>query len=213
LGDFENFFLFPPELGGHRGAKTAMSKLMNENFRSSVSSIHKKKSYSYKLKRQKSWFTKTWRYWYLKFIRLRGKPAEIARGLAVGIFAGSFPIFGFQILIGVLLAVIVRGNKFAAAAGTWVSNPLTYVPIFAFNYQVGKLILGWDDSTVTQSIVDRNWQSFMELGSVFLTKLFLGCFVVGLIAAIATYLIGLRLLTRSQHLRSRRRNKKYKSNI
>ncbi|MCU0537185.1 MAG: DUF2062 domain-containing protein [Hydrococcus sp. Prado102] len=186
---------------------------MSEDFRSLTASIYKKNSYFPNVKRQKHWLAKSWRYWYLRFIRLRGKPAEIARGLAVGIFAGSFPIFGFQILIGVLLAVIVRGNKFAAAAGTWVSNPLTYVPIFAFNYQVGKLILGWDDSTVTQNIVDRNWQSFMELGSVFLTKLFLGCFVVGLIAAIATYFISLQLLTRSRTLRSRRRNKKYKSNV
>jgi uncharacterized protein len=179
-----------------------------ENFRSSVSSISKKNSYYPKLKRQKHWLVKSWRYWYLRFIRLRGKPAEISRGLAVGIFAGSFPIFGFQILAGVLLAIIVRGNKIAAAAGTWVSNPLTSVPIFAFNYQVGKLILGWDNSTVTQNIFDRNWQSFMELSSVFLIKLFIGSLAVGAIGAIATYFISLQLLTRSRTFSSRRYNKK-----
>lgn len=181
-----------------------------ENFRSSVSSISKKNSYFPKFKRQKHWLMKSWRYWYLRLIRLRGHPAEIARGLAVGIFAGSFPIFGFQIIFGVLLAIIVRGNKFAAAAGTWVSNPLTSLPIFAFNYQVGKLILGWDNSTVTQNIFDRDWQSFGELGSVFLTKLFIGSFAVGTIAAIATYTIGLQLLTRSRAISLRRRNKKSK---
>ncbi|HAC63327.1 MAG TPA: hypothetical protein DCF68_07235, partial [Cyanothece sp. UBA12306] len=31
------------------------------------------------------------RYWLLKFRRLRGTPAAIARGLACGVFAGSFP--------------------------------------------------------------------------------------------------------------------------
>jgi len=136
---------------------------------------------------------------------LKGKPAEISRGLALGVFAGSFPIFGFQIIIGVLLAVIFRGNKFAAAAGTWVSNPLTYVPIFAFNYQVGKLILGWDNSTVDRSIVGQNWQVLMESGSVFISKLFLGCFVVGLIAAIFTYFMSLRLLNRWQRSRQLKR--------
>lgn len=166
-------------------------------------------SYPLRAKRTKPWWVKSWRYWYLRLLRLKGKPAEISRGLALGVFAGSFPIFGFQIIIGVLLAVIFKGNKFAAATGTWVSNPLTYVPIFAFNYQVGKLILGWDSSIVDKSIVGENWRVLMESGSVFLSKLFLGCFVVGLIAGICTYFISLRLIERwqrSRQLRNTRQN-------
>ncbi|MEO0852065.1 MAG: DUF2062 domain-containing protein, partial [Cyanobacteria bacterium J06648_11] len=82
------------------------------------------------------------RYFYLRLIRLQATPAEIARGLAVGVFAGMFPAFGFQTIVSVLFATVIRGNKLAAAAATWVSNPLTYVPIYAFNFQVGKRLLG-----------------------------------------------------------------------
>ncbi|MFS8808493.1 DUF2062 domain-containing protein, partial [Synechococcus sp. R6-10] len=86
-------------------------------------------------RRDPSW--KRWlRYLYLRLLRLQSSPKEIARGLAVGVFAGCFPIFGFQTLAALVLAVPFRGNKLAAAAGTWVSNPFTYVPIYAFNYQV-----------------------------------------------------------------------------
>jgi uncharacterized protein (DUF2062 family) len=40
------------------------------------------------------------------------------------------------------LASVVRGNHLLAAAGTWISNPFTYVPLFWFNYRLGALILG-----------------------------------------------------------------------
>ena len=29
-----------------------------------------------------------------------------------------------------------RGNIYLAALGTWISNPLTYVPLYYFNYKV-----------------------------------------------------------------------------
>lgn len=102
-------------------------------------SLHPKRK-----KRKSQWqiWQKTWRYPYLRFIRLRGSTEAIARGLAVGVFAGMFPIFGFQMAIAVVLAAFVRGNKIVAAAATWVSNPLSYLPLFAFNFQVGRWLLG-----------------------------------------------------------------------
>ena len=71
-----------------------------------------------------------------------GTPGQRARGLAAGVFCGCFPFFGFQTLLGIGLASVVRGNHLLAAAGTWISNPFTYVPLFWFNYRLGALILG-----------------------------------------------------------------------
>ena len=59
-----------------------------------------------------------------------GSHGQRARGLAAGIFCGCFPFFGLQTLLGVALASVVRGNHLLAAAGTWVSNPFTYVPLY-----------------------------------------------------------------------------------
>ncbi len=71
-----------------------------------------------------------------------GSPGQRSRGLAAGVFAGCFPFFGLQTLLGVALASLLRGNRILAAAGTWISNPFTYVPLYWFNYTIGKHLLG-----------------------------------------------------------------------
>ena len=71
-----------------------------------------------------------------------GTPGQRARGLAAGIFCGCFPIFGLQTLAGITLASVVRGNHLLAAAGTWISNPFTYVPLYWFNYRIRGFVFG-----------------------------------------------------------------------
>ncbi len=158
----------------------------------------KKSHYRPPSKRPRSRIKRSWRYFYLRFLRLRGTPHYISRGLAFGVFAGCFPFFGLQTIIGVLLAIIFRGHKLTAAAGTWVSNPLTYVPIFIFNYKVGEFLLGFGIRKTSVSF-PANWQSWTELkelGFVFLVPLFFGCLTVGSVAAILTYIVSVRFLSR-----------------
>ena len=136
------------------------------------------------------------RYVYLRFIRMRGTPAEIARGAAVGVFAGMFPFFGFQTIISVGIAAIVRGNKISAAAATWISNPLTYVPIYAFNFHVGRWLLQADDTFV---FTRQSISEILNAGSHFLMVLLLGCTVVGTIFAAITYPVMLRVVGNVRH--------------
>ncbi|MEN9225203.1 MAG: DUF2062 domain-containing protein [Thermostichus sp. DRC_bins_24] len=151
-------------------------------------------------RRDPSW--KRWlRYLYLRLLRLQSTPKQIARGLAVGVFAGCFPIFGFQTLAALVLAVPLRGNKLAAAAGTWVSNPFTYVPIYAFNYQVGEWLLGSQTSVATTELVAATWQSWMQWGMEVSVTLFAGCAFVGFWGALISYFLGLWLVQRIRHRR------------
>ncbi|MGK7940480.1 MAG: DUF2062 domain-containing protein [Crocosphaera sp.] len=171
---------------------------------SSVIFQDKKPSKPLKGKRHRSRLRRSWRYFYLRFVRLRGTPGYISRGLACGVFAGCFPLFGLQTVIGVLLAVIFRGHKLAAAAGTWISNPLTYVPIFAFNYKVGELLLGLGIKENPVTLPD-NWESWSQLkaaGLVFLITLFFGCFVVGLLTSVVAYLLSVEFFSRWHKKRS-----------
>ena len=156
-----------------------------------------------------SWWRRQWRYFFLRLLRLRGKPRAIARGLAIGVFSGCFPLFGLQIIMGVLLAAIFRSNKIAAVAGTWISNPFTYVPIFAFNFQVGKLILGnYDLAFVNLGNFDlQSLQTLLKAGYSFAFALFIGCFTVGSFLSITTYFFSLRLLLK---LRASSRKKQLK---
>lgn len=170
------------------------------NSRSTNTLIRPKHSAKYRRLRHKSWYKRRSRLIYLKFLRLRGKPEVVAKGLAVGVFAGCFPFLGLQSLIGILLATLLRGSKVAAIAATWISNPLTYVPIFVFNYKIGKLLLGTEDTLLSLDL--KSFTAFKELGSTFAITLLTGCFVVGLILAFITYFYSLAILER---LRTRRK--------
>ena len=75
------------------------------------------------------------------FLKQDGTPFFNAKGVAVGVFCGCFPFFGFQTLLGLFLARVAKGNLFLAAIGTWISNPFTYVPLYFFNYKVGSFLL------------------------------------------------------------------------
>jgi uncharacterized protein (DUF2062 family) len=144
-------------------------------------------------------FLRIIRYQYLLLLRLEASPKAIARGLACGVFAGCFPWFGLQTILGIFLAFLVRGNKIAAALGTWISNPFTYAPLFFFNFKIGQLILG-DHSTNIEFKLSNNWSEVTQLGQKVLIDLFLGSFVVGLIACIIVYFLSLAFIRRRKKI-------------
>lgn len=113
---------------------------------------------------------------------------------------------GFQIILGVLLAVGVRGNKLAAAAATWISNPFTYLPLFAFNFQIGQWLLSTDQLHVEQLGNIRDVNHLFHLGGGFLSTLFTGCFVMGIMASTLSYFGG-RWLVRKLRQRYRRQRR------
>ena len=109
---------------------------------------------------------------------------------------GCFPIFGFQTLLGVALASLVRGNHLLAAAGTWISNPITYLPLYWFNYQLGCLVLGpgkgWPGGVMLRQ------DTLRQLGWDITSRLLLGSAVVGVVAATLSGFLCLRWLERRQ---------------
>ncbi|CAK6688700.1 hypothetical protein IFHNHDMJ_00460 [Synechococcus sp. CBW1107] len=110
-----------------------------------------------------------------------GSPGQRARGLAAGVFCGCFPFFGVQTLLGIALASVMRGNHLLAAAGTWISNPFTYVPLYWINYRIGSLLLGpgkgWPGLEVMRS------EAIWQLGWSFVNRMLLGSLLMGLVAA------------------------------
>jgi uncharacterized protein (DUF2062 family) len=158
-----------------------------------------------RLRQKRASWQRRLRYLHHRFVRLRGHPEAIARGIAVGVFAGWFPWFGLQIIIAVALAALFRGNKVTAAAATWVSNPFTYVPIFAFNFQAGQRLLGFSHKPFGFAALE-SWQDVMNLGTDFLFTLLVGCLVVGLLCAIASYGLSLWLIRQVRQRRFQQRH-------
>lgn len=187
-----------------------MSKFTpKRNSPSSNICLRKKNNLVRSSKRQRKWVQKYSRLIYLRLTRLRGKPESIAKGLSLGVFAGSFPFIGLQTVIGVILATCLRSSKIAAAAGTWICNPLTCVPMYVFNYKVGKLLLGVEDRPEL-TLNFNSFSTFMELGFSFAVTLLTGCLVVGIVLAIITYFVSVRLIRCwHKHNQKKRVKKRY----
>ena len=97
------------------------------------------------MKRRVPSLKRSFRYIYLRFVRLRGSPEAVARGMALGVFIGMTPTVGIQIPLALFLAMLLKENQIAAQIGVWVSNPLTTIPLYTFNFQLGKYIIGGND--------------------------------------------------------------------
>lgn len=87
-------------------------------------------------------WTRAFQYVQHRLSRLPGTPESIARGIFVGALTAFTPFFGIHFVIAAVLARMVRGNILAALIGTFVGNPLTYVPIALVSLEFGHFMLG-----------------------------------------------------------------------
>ena len=115
----------------------------------------------------------------------KGTPGERARGVAAGVFCGCYPFFGLQTILSLGVASLVRGNHLLAAAGTLISNPFTYLPLYWFNYQLGCWLLGPNPSPINWNELNRG--NLWEQGWMFANRLLLGSSLVG---ALLSLLLG-----------------------
>lgn len=142
------------------------------------------------------------RYLYIRLLRMQGSSEAIARGFSAGVFAGAFPLLGFQTIIGIAIAALFRGNKVMAAVGTWISNPLTYVPLMALNFNIGRWLLQLPDTTVIPSSF-AGLSEWMELGRSVTAALMVGSLVVGSVLSVVGYYLGLVIAYRLRSARHR----------
>ena len=155
------------------------------------------------------------RYYYLRFIRLRGEPPELALGMAFGIFSGMMPIIPFHMAFSVLLALVFKGSKITAALGTWVSNPLNWYFLYYYNYKIGASIIGLSENNRVFSSVMGSIQrgegaldiigKILGAGGAMVAAFLLGGLIMAFIVAPLSYFIFLKLF---QFIRDWRRKRK-----
>lgn len=148
-------------------------------------------------------FQRQLKYYYIRFLRLRGEPHELALGMALGVFVGMMPIMPFQTILAVTLAMLFKGSKITAALGTWISNPLDWYLVYFYSYKLGASILGLTEQrAVFKSIMTamRAGEESMVIvgkilgaGSSFVTSFLLGGFLLGIAFAIPSYFIFLKV--------------------
>ena len=140
------------------------------------------------------------RYYYLRFIRLRGHPSILARGVAIGAFIGITPTIPFHSVLAIVFALILRGSKVAALLTTiLVSNPITLLPQYYFSWQIGNWLTpgehSWEEvSGLIESIINggKYSETLTALGEIGLDSFMIllgGGIVLALPFTIAFYFV------------------------
>jgi uncharacterized protein (DUF2062 family) len=152
-----------------------------------------------------------------RLARAGGTPHNLALGAAIGMFVGMTPTVGMQMALCIPVCLLLRANPLAAVPMVWITNPLTLIPIYSFNYWIGKLIVGGpgigefkremgEVVKVAESEGARAaFSRLFGMGVEILEPLLLGCSVVGVVLAVPTYFLMLRLVEKIRQRVIRRR--------
>lgn len=124
-------------------------------------------------------------------------PHSIALGTAIGVFVAMTPTIGLQMAmvgcVAVLAKPLFRFNIVAGLLAVYISNPLTMVPLYWFNYLVGTLFvkgnIRYDDLVrlLQYEGFSQWWASlcklFVEIGA----PLLIGSLIVALVSGVLSY--------------------------
>lgn len=130
---------------------------------------------------------------------------SVAWAVSVGLFVAFVPV-PFQMVLAAATAIVIGCNLPIAVVMVWFSNPITMPPLFFAAYKLGAWLL---DETPRSVRFEISFEWLMTKLDDIWQPLLLGCFVMGLAAAIAGH-AAVRLIWRihvrqSWHERRRRR--------
>jgi len=109
---------------------------------------------------------------------------SVANATGIGLFCAFLPM-PFEMLAAALGAIWFGGNLPLAVAWVWISNPLTWIPLYTPPYLLGSWIL--DKQPATPGQIDMNVliESYAAL--------WLGCLLFGVVASFLGWFIVNRL--------------------
>ena len=130
------------------------------------------------------WFMTPFRH-LLQDHRLWGiRRRTVVPAFAIGVFIAFLPTPGHT-LMGALLALAFRVNIPVAALATWVSNPVTMGPMYYFAYRLGRYLLG---TPLQEFQFEMSWDWVMHTFVTIWQPMLLGCFILGVLAAVTSYI-------------------------
>jgi uncharacterized protein (DUF2062 family) len=157
---------------------------------------------------------RTIRYYYLRFIRLRGTPHSLALGTAVGAAIAITPTLPLHTVTIIPITLLLRVSTIAALiAGAIVSNPLTFAAQYYLSWRIGDMILPhrltWERLQQVLAMVKE--AGFMEgikilrhLSVDALQVMLTGGIILAVPLGIATYFLSYRFF---DHIQEKRRQK------
>jgi uncharacterized protein len=110
---------------------------------------------------------------------------SVPRALAIGFFAAFIIPLG-QIALAAFAAVVMRANVPLAAAATFISNPLTFPPIYFAAYHVGCLLLPSSSADGLGQVAESLGVTLLGLSG----PTALGLLVFAIVAAVVGHVAG-----------------------
>ena len=151
------------------------------------------------------------RFFYYKIIRQSGEPEQIAMGMAIGTFTGFIfpPGLFLQVIVGALIAKVLKANQVSTFLGTWVSNPFFAFPMALFFIKLGSLV-----TTVEGNFIERITAAheqgtpmldvFKSQGFDFFLVYFCGSFLTAVVSIPIAYYVTKTLVVWYRKQRSKR---------
>ena len=153
-----------------------------------------------------SWIRRQWQRLREKILGEKATPEFIARGWAIGMFYGCAIPFGFQLILSIPTAILLKGSKIGATIATFVTNHFTIFIIYPVQCWIGNRLLGGGFSygAISHALRDvikgQSWDALLQLGEDLMAAFFVGGF---LFAAVFTPLVyfGVRAYVRRHRTR------------
>ncbi len=174
----------------------------------SLETEQEKCTHSQKKRAGLAWYVSP-RLWLRKIIGLNDTPHSIALGAAIGTFVAFTPTVGIQMLVVLAIAWILkpffRFNKFAGLIAVYISNPVTTLPIYWFNYWIGSFFIPGNltrERLATVLSYQSLWQWSKSMWALLVEigwPLLLGSVIIGVICALPTYPLVKWLVEAVQH--------------
>jgi len=115
----------------------------------------------------------------MALLHLDDPPWRVALALALGVFISFTPFLGFQTLLALLAATVFRLNAAVVVTGTWLNLPWFMPFVYAGALKLGALLL--------PDLKDfGDWSIALLIGTTLL----------GLAAAVVTYVVAFGIMRR-----------------
>lgn len=136
-------------------------------------------------------------------LHLDDPPRRLALALAVGVFIGCTPFWGFQTILSIVLATVFGLNRAATVTGTWLNLPWLAPFVYGAALKIGLLVapgLGEAHSASLDTLLRHpegmSWDSVWAWLRGSSLQLLVGSAIVGAAAAVVTYVIAFVMLVR-----------------
>ncbi|BAI81161.1 conserved hypothetical protein [Deferribacter desulfuricans SSM1] len=121
-----------------------------------------------------------------KLFEVNRTASIIALSSAIGVFIGFSPYLGLHTVLAIAIAYVFNLPIYPLILGAYITNPITFIFIYAFCYKVGL----WLTDINTKISIDWNhltWHDLFTNVKGMLIPFFVGTHVVGVIASIMAY--------------------------